>query len=119
MSDRNLGGSRQGDMIERRRTPALQSGLFRPALVAAGVGLLLSLVACGSLVLWQFGTENQNALLWAGMIGVQTLPYWAALFVAMVNVWPRKPRVGEPLPASVVTAAVPIPPSQRCNTPEP
>jgi diguanylate cyclase (GGDEF)-like protein len=53
MSDRNLGGSRQGDMIERRRTPALQSGLFRPALVAAGVGLLLSLAAAYAVGRWE------------------------------------------------------------------
>jgi hypothetical protein len=50
MSDRYLGGRRQGDMIERRRTSAL---LYRPALVAAGVGLLLSLVATYAVGRWE------------------------------------------------------------------
>jgi len=53
MSDRNLGGSRQGNMIERRRTPALQLGLYRPALVAAGIGLLLSLAAAYAVGRWE------------------------------------------------------------------
>jgi diguanylate cyclase (GGDEF)-like protein len=53
MSDRDLGGSRQGDMIERRRTPASRSGLYRPALVAAGVGLLLSLAAAYAVGRWE------------------------------------------------------------------
>ena len=50
MSDRYLGASRQGDMIERRRTSAL---LYRPALVAAGIGLLLSLVATYAVGRWE------------------------------------------------------------------
>ena len=50
MSDRYLGGRRQGDMIERRRTSAL---LYRPAVVAAGVGLLLSLVATYAVGRWE------------------------------------------------------------------
>ena len=50
MSDRHLGGNRQGDMIERRRNSAL---LYRPALVAAGVGLLLSLVATYAVGRWE------------------------------------------------------------------
>src|ERR1700761_4822389 len=52
MSDRDPGGS-QGDMIERRRGPALQSGLYRPALVAAGIGLLLSLAAAYAVGRWE------------------------------------------------------------------
>jgi diguanylate cyclase (GGDEF)-like protein len=53
MSDRDLGGNRQGDMIERRRTSALQPGLYRPALVAAGIGLLLSLAAAYAVGRWE------------------------------------------------------------------
>ena len=53
MSDRNLGDSRQADMIERRRTPVLQSGLYRPALVAAGIGLVLSLAAAYAVGRWE------------------------------------------------------------------
>jgi diguanylate cyclase (GGDEF)-like protein len=53
MSDRNPGGNRQGDMIERRRISVLRSGLYRPALVAAGIGLLLSLVAAYAVGRWE------------------------------------------------------------------
>jgi diguanylate cyclase (GGDEF)-like protein len=51
MSDRNL-GNRQGDMIERRQGPALQSAT-RPTLVAAGVGILLSLAAAYAVGRWE------------------------------------------------------------------
>ncbi len=54
------------------------------------ISLLGALLLCGGLVLWLFGTENRNADLWAGMLAVQTLPYWAALFMAMMNVSPRQ-----------------------------
>ena len=53
MSDRGPGGSRKGDMIEKRRGPALQSGLYRPAVVAAGIGLLLSLAAAYAVGRWE------------------------------------------------------------------
>ena len=53
MSDRDPGGNRQGDMIEKRRGLALQSGLYRPALVAAGIGLLLSLAAAYAVGRWE------------------------------------------------------------------
>lgn len=49
--------------------------------------LLLSLLGCAIAVLAVFTTQNQNAVLWAGMLGVQTLPYWAALFMAGVDAW--------------------------------
>ncbi|KJC59341.1 histidine kinase [Bradyrhizobium sp. LTSPM299] len=40
-------------MIERRRISVLRSGLNRPALVAAGIGLLLSLVAAYAVGRWE------------------------------------------------------------------
>jgi diguanylate cyclase (GGDEF)-like protein len=53
MSDRDLGGRRLGDVIGRRRISALQPGLYRPALVAAGIGLLLSLAAAYAVGRWE------------------------------------------------------------------
>src|ERR1700739_809714 len=53
MSGRDPGGNRQGDMIEKRRGLALRSGLYRPALVAAGIGLLLSLAAAYAVGRWE------------------------------------------------------------------
>jgi hypothetical protein len=54
------------------------------------IGLLLSLVACTAAVLLNFTVQNHSAILWAGMLSVQTLPYWAACYVSMVNVLPRR-----------------------------
>jgi exo-beta-1,3-glucanase (GH17 family)/cellulose synthase/poly-beta-1,6-N-acetylglucosamine synthase-like glycosyltransferase len=68
----------------------------RPAAVKAflmaweEILLLITLIACAVMVLMKFGTENQDALLWAGMLSVQTLPYWAALIVAATNARPRR-----------------------------
>jgi CHASE1-domain containing sensor protein len=44
---------RQGDMVERRRSSASRSGLYRPALVAAIVGLLLSLAGAWAVGQWE------------------------------------------------------------------
>jgi len=52
MSDRDPGGCR-GDMIEPQRGSALRTGLYRPALVAAGIGLLLSLAAAYAVGRWE------------------------------------------------------------------
>src|SRR6202166_1995723 len=47
------GDNRQGDMIERRQVPVSRRQLHRPALVAAGIGLLLSLIAAYAVGLWE------------------------------------------------------------------
>jgi cellulose synthase/poly-beta-1,6-N-acetylglucosamine synthase-like glycosyltransferase len=52
--------------------------------------LLVLLIACAIAVLWMFDLENRNADLWAGMLLVQTLPYWAAVTLALVNAQPTK-----------------------------
>ncbi len=54
------------------------------------IGLLCLLVVSASSVLVSFNIQNQNAVLWAGMLSVQTLPYWAALYTSMVNALPQK-----------------------------
>lgn len=75
------------------RTPKCEN---RPAIVQAflmareEIGLLALLGACATAVLLYFGSENQDAVLWAGMLAVQTLPYWAALFVSFANAWPQR-----------------------------
>ncbi|GAC1330895.1 MAG: EAL domain-containing protein [Bradyrhizobium sp.] len=52
MSDRDSGDLRR-DMIERQKVPAARSGLYHPALVAAGVGLLLSLAGAYAVGKWE------------------------------------------------------------------
>jgi exo-beta-1,3-glucanase (GH17 family)/cellulose synthase/poly-beta-1,6-N-acetylglucosamine synthase-like glycosyltransferase len=73
------------------------------------IGLLLALIVCGAAVVLSFSTANRDALLWAGMLSVQTLPYLAALFVATVNAWPQKKRV--PQAAIMTVAPVVAPPA--------
>ncbi len=53
MSDRDPGDNRQGDVAERRRISPSRPGLYRPALVAAGIGLLLSLAAAYAVGRWE------------------------------------------------------------------
>jgi cellulose synthase/poly-beta-1,6-N-acetylglucosamine synthase-like glycosyltransferase/exo-beta-1,3-glucanase (GH17 family) len=57
------------------------------------IALLVTLIACSSAVLFNFTSANQDAVLWCGMLTVQTLPYWAATFVAAVNAWPRRSKI--------------------------
>ncbi len=53
-------------------------------------GLLAALLICAFAVVNHFDIENQNAVIWAGMLLVQTLPYWAAIALAAVNALPTK-----------------------------
>jgi len=62
--------------------PAAIQGLL---MAREEIGLLLLLLVCAIGVLIKFETSNQNALLWSGMLLVQTLPYWAALVTSMIN----------------------------------
>ena len=52
--------------------------------------LLAVLLLCAAVVLIIFTPLNMNANLWAGMLVVQTLPYWAAFFMSCVNAMPEK-----------------------------
>ena len=67
--------------------PAAIQGLI---MAREEIGLLASLVCSATAVLVYFAPSNQNAVLWSGMLGVQTLPYWAALYVSMTNALPGR-----------------------------
>ena len=64
------------------------------------IALLLALAGCAIAVLCIFTSQNRNAILWALMLGVQTLPYLAALAVASVNAWPGGAQVNA-IPAQI------------------
>jgi diguanylate cyclase (GGDEF)-like protein len=53
MSDPGPDELRRGDMSERRRFPVSRSGLYRPALIAVCIGLLLSLAAAYAVGQWE------------------------------------------------------------------
>jgi len=53
MTDRDPGDDCQGNIVERRRISASRSGLYRPALVAVGIGLMLSLIAAYAVGRWE------------------------------------------------------------------
>jgi glycosyltransferase involved in cell wall biosynthesis len=58
------------------------------------MALLVLLITCSTAVLIYFTPANHDAVLWGGMLWVQTLPYWAACAVATINAWPsRKPKI--------------------------
>ncbi len=58
MGGRTPGDNRRGNMVERRRVSASRSGLYRPALVALGVGLLLSLAGAYAVGRWEEGVAK-------------------------------------------------------------
>ena len=53
MTDRDPGDNCQEDIIERRRISASRSRLYRPALVAVSIGLMLSLIAAYAVGRWE------------------------------------------------------------------
>lgn len=68
------------------KAPALQVFLMAREEIALLILLMLSAVS----VLWTFEVQNRSAVLWTGMLFVQTLPYWAALCLACVNALPEQ-----------------------------
>lgn len=52
--------------------------------------LLVLLLGTAFAILYKFTIVNQNALLWSGMLLVQTLPYWAAFITSMINAVGKK-----------------------------
>lgn len=63
--------------------PAAIQGLM---MVREELILLCLLLICSLVILFKFEPSNRHALLWSGMLMVQTLPYWAALIMSMANV---------------------------------
>src|SRR5229473_507361 len=53
MTDRDPGDDCQGDIVERRRISASRSRPYGPALVAVGIGLVLSLIAAYAVGRWE------------------------------------------------------------------
>jgi diguanylate cyclase (GGDEF)-like protein len=53
MSGRDSGENRQQDMVERRKMLAFRSATYRPAWVAAGIGLLLTIAAAYAVERWE------------------------------------------------------------------
>ena len=72
---------------------ALQAFLMAREEISLLVALMISAIS----VLIIFDVSNHDAVLWAGMLTVQTLPYWAALYVSLVNVLPQRRQPQLPL----------------------
>lgn len=75
------------------RTPKCEN---KPAMVQAvmmareELTLLLTLIVCTISILIAFTPMNISADLWAGMLLVQTLPYWAAVIMSCINAAPSR-----------------------------
>lgn len=67
--------------------PALYQGF---AMARDELLILLALVICADGMLLKYSPVNKQAVLWAGMLLVQSLPYVSALALSFINVWPRK-----------------------------
>jgi exo-beta-1,3-glucanase (GH17 family)/cellulose synthase/poly-beta-1,6-N-acetylglucosamine synthase-like glycosyltransferase len=86
------------------RTPKCQDkpAFMQGIMMAWEELLLLVFLVLGAIInLATYGIENRNAQMWALMLLVQSLPYWAALYTSMVNVLPQiratKPPQGDTL----------------------
>jgi exo-beta-1,3-glucanase (GH17 family)/cellulose synthase/poly-beta-1,6-N-acetylglucosamine synthase-like glycosyltransferase len=73
--------------------PAFMQGIL---MAREEIVLLVALWVCAISIMVQYGVANQNAVLWAMMLLVQSLPYWAALCVSMVNAIPQLRRKAPP-----------------------
>ncbi|CAK0764908.1 Cellulose synthase/poly-beta-1,6-N-acetylglucosamine synthase-like glycosyltransferase/exo-beta-1,3-glucanase (GH17 family) [uncultured Gammaproteobacteria bacterium] len=72
------------------RTPKCehQPAMLQSLIMAAEeVVLLIGLSGAALAIVLVFGHENRDAFLWSGLLGVQSLPYLAALVTSMINSW--------------------------------
>src|ERR1700758_5344538 len=70
------------------RTPkcADQPALIQGFLMARGeIGWLVALMVAAGAGLWNFTPQNQQAVVWCIAVGVQALPFLAALITSMCN----------------------------------
>ena len=89
------------------RTPkcADQPALMQGFLMARGEIIWLALlIAAAAGVLWNFGPENQQAVVWSIAVGVQALPFLAALITSMCNALAS---FQAPAPAAAVQISAP------------
>ena len=88
------------------RTPKMenQPALLRGLIAAREeTAILLALIGSGVAVIWQRGTVEPTTVLWAVLLFVQALPFFAALVMSMINVlpifkWGRVPALSSGLP---------------------
>jgi exo-beta-1,3-glucanase (GH17 family)/cellulose synthase/poly-beta-1,6-N-acetylglucosamine synthase-like glycosyltransferase len=66
--------------------PALMQGFL---MAREEVVLLVGLLFCAGSLLQLYGVANRNAVLWAMMLFVQSLPYWAALITSLMCAVPQ------------------------------
>jgi exo-beta-1,3-glucanase (GH17 family)/cellulose synthase/poly-beta-1,6-N-acetylglucosamine synthase-like glycosyltransferase len=67
--------------------PALYRGF---AMARDELLILLALILCANGLVFKYSLANKQAVLWAGMLLVQSLPYVSAVILSFINVWPRK-----------------------------
>lgn len=74
------------------RTPKMenQTALLQGLMMAREESLILvALITAASAVLMFYGTDTQEALLWAGVLAIQAVPYLAALLTATASAVPK------------------------------
>lgn len=96
------------------RTPKMEN---QPAIIRGLVSareetaIFLMLVLSAAGVIWQRGTIEPTSTLWAVLLGVQALPFFAALAMSMINVLPmfkwRRTAPMPDLPSTVLPAGTP------------
>lgn len=54
------------------------------------LGLLLALLTCMGAMIWMRGLADLEALVWIGVLALESLPYWAALGCQIAAYWPEQ-----------------------------
>lgn len=67
--------------------PALVRGL---AMAREELFMLAGLIVCACTVLGVYGWNHEEAVLWAAVLTVQSVPYVAALYCSLINALPKR-----------------------------
>ncbi len=67
--------------------PALYQGF---AMARDEIIIFVGLIVCSIGLALHYSVANNQALLWSGILIVQSLPYLSAIALSFINVWPRR-----------------------------
>lgn len=84
--------------------PALVRGL---AMAREELFMLAALVVSACAVLNVYGSEHEEAMMWIAVLGVQAIPYFAALYCSLLNAVPSRTRRLSDAPAPTPGTALP------------
>lgn len=73
--------------------PALTRGFV---MAREEIILFLALLSCAFGLGFKYSFANHQAVMWSGMLLVQSVPYLSAIILSFINVWPQKKTLPKP-----------------------